>query len=107
MDIQVNTDNRIEGTMALEQEVEERLRDRLTTRFGDRLTRIEVHVRDIDGENNRPDGVEATLEARPANGDPIKVSDRAGEPMQAVNAALGKLVTRFDSVFGKADRVRW
>lgn len=106
MDIRFNTDNAIEGCADMAQAVEDRLTERLETRFGSRLTTIEVHVRDVDGDSNRSDGVEARLEARPRNGEPIFVAERAEKPMEAVNAALGTLVTRLDTVFGKADRHR-
>lgn len=106
MDIRFNSDNAINGSAEMAQAVEERLTERLETRFGSRLTTIEVHVRDVDGDSNRSDGVEARLEARPKNGDPIFVAERGEKPMEAVNAALGTLVNRLDSVFGKADRHR-
>lgn len=106
MDIRFNTDNAIEGSSNLANEVEQRLTERLNTRFGSRLTTIEVHVRDVDGTSNRDDGVEAMIEARPMNGRPIAVAERRAEPMAAVNAALGTLVDRLDAIFGKADRHR-
>ncbi|WP_158094295.1 HPF/RaiA family ribosome-associated protein [Erythrobacter donghaensis] len=106
MDIRFNTDNATAGSADMAQAVEERLTERLDARFGERLTTIEVHVRDVDGDSNRPDGIEARLEARPKNGDPIFVAERGEKPMDAVNAALGTLVTRLDTVFGKADRHR-
>ena len=106
MDIHFNSDNAVEGTSELATEVRDRIRDRLDTRFGSRLTRIEVHVRDIDGTSNRADGIEAMIEARPANGDPVAVTGNGADPMQAVNAALGPMVSRLDAMFGKADRHR-
>ncbi len=106
MDIRFNSDNAIEGSADMAQAVEQRLTERLETRFGSRLTTIEVHVRDVDGDSNRADGVEARLEARPRNGEPIFVAERAEKPLEAVNAALGTLVNRLDTVFGKADRHR-
>ncbi|MCX9148242.1 HPF/RaiA family ribosome-associated protein [Erythrobacter sp. WG] len=106
MEIRFNSDNAIEGSADMAQAVEERLTERLETRFGSRLTTIEVHVRDVDGDSNRADGVEARLEARPRDGQPIFVAERAEKPLEAVNAALGTLVTRLDTVFGKADRHR-
>ena len=106
MDIRFNSDNAIEGSAELADSVRERITERLDTRFGARLTTVEVHVRDVDGDSNRKDGVEARLEARPKNGEPIFVSGRAAEPFEAVNAALGTMVGRLDKVFGKADRHR-
>lgn len=106
MNVHFNSDNATPLDADFAARVEERLTERLDERFGSRLTRIEVHVRDVDGDTNGPRGLEAQLEARPANGAPIVVTERASEPMQAVNAALGTLVNRLDSVFGKADRHR-
>lgn len=106
MDIQFSSDNSLNCSSDMAEEVRERIQGRLDTRFGSRLTRIEVHVRDVDGTNNRPDGIEAMIEARPANGKPIAVTARGGKPLQAVNSALGEMANRLDSVFGKADRHR-
>lgn len=106
MDIRFNTDNAIDGSAEMTQAVQERITERLETRFGSRLTTIEVHVRDVDGDSNRADGVEARLEARPKNGQPIFVAERAEKPLEAMNAALSTMVARLDKVFGKADRHR-
>lgn len=106
MEIQFNSDNAVDGTGDLGTEVRERIVERLDERFGTRLTRVEVHVRDIDGTSNGPEGIEAMIEARPSNGSPIAVTARNSGPMEAVNSALGTLVGRLDAVFGKADRHR-
>lgn len=106
MEIRFNSGNAIDGSEEMAEAVTERLTERLETRFGSRLTTIEVHVRDIDGDSNRSDGVEARLEARPKNGEPIFVEERGAEPLEAVNAALGTLVNRLERVLGKADRHR-
>ncbi|WP_439538383.1 HPF/RaiA family ribosome-associated protein [Sphingomonas sp.] len=105
MDFQFNSDNRIEGSDVMAEQAEARARERLT-RFEGRLTRVEVHVRDIDGTTNGAEGVEAAIEARPAGAQPVAVTDRGAKPEAAINGALKKLVTRLDSDFGKADRVR-
>jgi ribosome-associated translation inhibitor RaiA len=105
MDFQFNSDNRIEGSDVMAEQAEARVRERLT-RFEGRLTRVEVHVRDIDGTTNGAEGVEAAIEARPAGAQPVAVTDRGAKPEAAINGALKKLVTRLDSDFGKADRVR-
>lgn len=106
LEIQFNSDNAVNGNDDLSAQARERISERLSERFGSRLTRIEVHVRDIDGTSNGPEGIEATIEARPSNGSPIVVTARNSSPMEAVNSALGTMVTRLDAVFGKADRHR-
>lgn len=60
-------------------------------------------MRDIDDTSNGPDGIEAIIKARPSNGSPIAVGARNHGPLEAVNSALGTLVTRLDGVFGRSD----
>ncbi|MFN7055871.1 HPF/RaiA family ribosome-associated protein [Hyphomonas sp.] len=106
MDIQFNTGNKVDGDARMGAHVEARLRERLA-RFERRLSRIEVHIRDTDGTRREgPDGIEATIEARPKSGDPIAVTERRESPEAAFSAAVQTLVARMDAVFGKSDRLR-
>ena len=106
MDFVFNTDNQLPGTADSGEAVERLIRERLTPRFVDRLTRVEVRLRDLDGERNGGDSIEALIEARPRGGDPMIATDRSRNSGTAVRGALGKLVAQLDSSFGKADRVR-
>lgn len=47
--VQINTDTRVDGTEATSDAIEDRLRER-RSRFGDRLTRVEMRIRDVDGD---------------------------------------------------------
>lgn len=106
MDFQFNTGNAVPGDARIEEHFETRIRERLA-RFEPRLSRIEVHVRDIDGTRREsPQGIEAMIEARPKQGDPLSATDRGPNTEQAIGAALQKLVARLDATFGKSDRVR-
>jgi hypothetical protein len=106
MDFQFNTGNKIDGDARMEAHFETRIRERLA-RFEPRLSRVEVHVRDIDGtRRSGPEGVEAVIEARPKDGAPLAVTERGATPEEAVGSALQTLVGRLDATFGKADRVR-
>jgi hypothetical protein len=106
MDFQFNTGNKVDGDARMDEHFETRFRQRLA-RFESRLSRIEVHVRDVDGtRRSGPEGIEAGIEARPKSGDPIRVTEHGATPEAAVGAALQTLVARLDSIFGKADRVR-
>lgn len=103
--VQINTDNRVEGTETTNGAIEERLRERLS-RFGDRVTRVEMHIRDVDGDRNGARGIEAKLEARPAGGQPIVVTDQGASIDAAVAGVLRKAVEILDRSFGKQDAVR-
>lgn len=103
--IQVNTDNRVEGTEAANAAIEARIRERLA-RFADRLTRIELHIRDVDGDRNGGQGMEATLEARPAGGQPIVVNAQASSIDSAVADVVRKAVDILNRAFEKQDAVR-
>lgn len=103
--VQINTDNRIEGSDGSNVAIEERVRERLS-RFADRLTRVEVHLRDVDGDRNGGQGIEAKLEARPAGGQPIAVTDQASSIVSALAGVVRKAVDVLDRAFGKQDAVR-
>jgi hypothetical protein len=98
--VQINTDNRIEGTDTANAAIEARIRERLS-RFADRLTRIEVHLRDVDGDRNGGQGIEAKLEARPAGGQPVVVNEQAASVDSAVTGVVRKAADFLDRAFGK------
>jgi ribosomal subunit interface protein len=91
MQIQVNTDRHIDGT----QDLKDRVRDvvaRAVERFGERITRIEVHLSDENsGARGGPDDMRCRLEARLAGVDPMTVSHQAATVDQAVAGAADKL----------------
>ena len=103
--VQINTDNRIEGSDDAAAAIEERVRERLS-RFGDRLTRVEVHLRDVDGDRNGPKGIEAKIEVRPAGGQPLVATGDGADSDAAVAGALRKAVDVLDRSFSKQDMVR-
>lgn len=103
--VQINTDNRIAGSAGFSQAMETRLRERLD-RFSSRLTRVELHVRDVDGTTNGANGVEAKLEVRPAGGAPLLTTAQGPDPDAALAGALRKIVELLDRAFGKQDAVR-
>lgn len=103
MDIQFNTSNAISGTEDLATKITEQMQDRLS-RFEDRLTRLEVHISDVNGPKGGGDDITCRIEARPRGGDPVTVSAQAGEVEVAARQASSKMVSLLDSHFGKADR---
>ncbi|MFN6934615.1 MAG: HPF/RaiA family ribosome-associated protein [Tsuneonella sp.] len=103
--VQINTDSRVDGSDAASGALEEQVRERLI-RFSERLTRVEVHLRDRGGDRNGPEGVEVSIEIRPSGGQPIVVSDRAPDSGSAMAGALRKAIDSLDRVVSKKDAVR-
>lgn len=99
MQIQVNTDNTIEGREPLVEKIETMVGDGLS-RFADRITRVEIHVSDVNaskaGEDKR-----CLIEVRPNGLDPVVTTDQAETIEQAVRSAMHKMVSLLDSAFGK------
>lgn len=100
MFIQVNTDNQVDGHARLLARLEAMARDRLE-RFGERITRVEIHVRDLNGPADSPELIRAQVELRPAGRRPLSASDTAGDVESAVTGALDKAATAFDRQIGR------
>jgi hypothetical protein len=104
MIVQVNTDRNIEGSSERTQRIEATLRGDLE-RFGDRITRIEVHLRDRNSDKKGgSDDMDCLLEARLAGFQPLAVSHRAATVDEAVDGAVGKLKRSIESTLGRAER---
>jgi ribosome-associated translation inhibitor RaiA len=102
MHVQVNTDNAIEGRDKLTREIQATVEQALG-RFGDRLTRVEVHLKDANSHKGGPDDKHCTVEARPDGMQPVAVTEAAATPEQAAAGAVKKLRTTLDRTFGKLD----
>jgi len=103
MQVQFNSDSSVMGTANVATRIEAQLRDRLS-RFEDRLTRIEVHVRDVNSSKHGADDKHCTIEARPRGGKPIGVTAHAAKVDDAARKAGNVLVQRLERHFGKADK---
>ncbi|NLW97478.1 MULTISPECIES: HPF/RaiA family ribosome-associated protein [Luteimonas] len=99
--IQLNTDNHIDGTDALEERVNAMLEQQLG-RYFPRLSRIEVFLSDTNSPVKS--GVadkRCALEARLKNDDPVGTSHDADTMEQAIRGACDKLRTVLDTRIGK------
>jgi len=100
MQIQINSDNVIKAQAGTIAAMEALLHDKLD-RFAPRLTRLEVHLKDVNSTSaGAPDTV-CTLEARPNGLDPLTVESNGATIDQAVAAAAAKMITTLDRTFGK------
>ena len=102
MQIQVNTDNNVEGRDELARRVEAGIEAALS-RFSDQITRVEVHLGDESA--GRPSGSDkrCMLEARPRGRAPVAVTNSADTLDEAFRGATDKLKRLFESDFGRLD----
>lgn len=66
-------------------------------RFEDHLTRIEVHLSDVNAAKGGERDKRCLVEARPTGKPPIAVSHQAATVPMAMNGALGKLGRALDT----------
>lgn len=102
MQIQVNTDNFIHG----DARVEEVARLAVTSDLGhfkDRLTRVEVHIKDQNADKHGPEHIRCTIEARPRGLGPMAAHHDAADIQAALKGAAKKLRGRLSSEFEKLD----
>jgi ribosome-associated translation inhibitor RaiA len=106
MQIQVNTDRHIEGG----EELKARVRDvvgRALDRFGERITRVEVHISDVNsGVRGGSDDIRSRMEARLAGLRPLSVTHHAATVDQAVAGAADKLQTTVGRSVDKLQRTK-
>ncbi len=102
MQIQVNTDNFIHGDERVV-EISEAAVEADLGYFSDRLTRIEVHLKDQNADKHGPDHIRCTMEARPRGMDPIAAHHDAADIRAALKGAAKTLRGRLNSTFAKLD----
>ncbi|WP_119353235.1 HPF/RaiA family ribosome-associated protein [Azohydromonas sediminis] len=101
MQIQLNTDNHVHGEASLATWVEAELKDRLA-RFRDHVTRIEVHLSDVNAARTDGQDKRCKLEARLAGRQPVAVQHDAAKVAEAVHGAADKLARMLDTTLGRA-----
>lgn len=105
MDIQFNTASSVEGKQALEAYMSETITEALA-RFSDKITRIEVHVSDQNGDKKSPNDKKCVIEARLKGMDPIAVTATGDTIKIAVTSAITKVKAALDTAVGKLTNKR-
>jgi ribosome-associated translation inhibitor RaiA len=90
MQIQVNTDNHIEGSEELTREVESIVEGTLG-RFDEWITRVVVQLSDEDGPKDHGNAIRCEMEARPEGHQPLNVTHQAATMDQALKGCVKKL----------------
>ena len=102
--IQINTDRNIGADKVEAGRVEDKLR-RALDRFGEQVTRVELHLRDENSDKKASaEDKRCQLEVRLAGRQPISVSHAAATVEQAVDGAVEKARRALESALGRADR---
>ena len=100
MQININADKTIDRHAGLDEHVQTVVSNALH-RFGEQITRVEVHLSDnlvqksADGDNR------CLMEARVTGYQPIAVSDHAATLHQAIGGSAEKLKRAIDSALGR------
>jgi hypothetical protein len=100
MQVQVNSSETVKGSEELDLWVEREVRQALE-RFAEHLTRVEVHLDDVNAGKSGPDDKVCTLEVRPAGRDPQAVTHSADSLERALKGAAKKMRTVLDSSLGR------
>lgn len=80
--------------------VESRVRGTLSW-LGGRITRVDVHVRDENGDKGGGNDKRCVMEARLRGRQPVAVSHHAATVEEAVGGAAGKLRAFLESIVGR------
>ncbi len=100
MHIEVSTDNSINGSEALTNEITG-LVQRDLAYLDEHITRIEVHLSDANAGKSGPDDMHCMLEARLKGQQPVVVKHAAETLERATKGAASKLKSSLESIVGK------
>ena len=100
MQIQFNTDKNVTGNEELIASSNTLIAEELR-RFSQKITRVEVHLSDEDGNKKGFNDKRCIMEARHAGMKPIAVTDHANTHEQAIIGAINKLKISLEKVTGR------
>jgi ribosome-associated translation inhibitor RaiA len=102
MQVLVNSDHHITSSESVAERVATILLDSVD-RFADRLTRVEVHLNDVNGPKHGERDKRVTMEARVAGRAPVAVTNEAASLLEAIEGASRKLERALEHAFGRLD----
>ncbi len=103
MKIQVNSDKTIAVDTSLTRFVNGEV-SRVLGRFARRLTRVEVHLSDVDSRKTGQADKRCLIEVRPAGARPLSASAKATKMASAVGEAVGKMQRSLTTFFSRRGR---
>ncbi len=105
MQIQINTDSSIEGSEELTAQVKGAV-EKALDRFSDRVTRVEVHLSDVNSDKSGEDDKRCMMEVRLEGRQPTAVTHQAPTLDQAVAGAAGKLKRSVEHTLDRESTLR-
>ena len=99
MHIEFSTDNTVAGNEELAAHVKSVVEQTLG-RFSDRISRVEVHLSDLNGQKGGHDDKRCMMEVRLDGRQPSAVTDEADTFDRAISGAAGKLKRSVESTLG-------
>jgi|SRR5665647_631448 len=100
MHIDVSTDNNTEGSEKLTAHIQDVVETALE-RFSKRITRVEVHLSDVNSLKGGPGDIRCVMEVRLEGRPPIAVTSQEAGVDQAITAASHKLKRLVESTLGR------
>ncbi len=101
MQILLHSDPNTDGSHLMAEHLSAVVKDALD-RFGERITRVEAHLSDVNGQaKTGTDAIHCTLEARLIGLDTIVVKAHADSAHQAIDGAVRKLKRAVDTEIAK------
>ena len=100
MQIQINTGHNIDGREALAARFTTVVQSALD-RYSDRITRVEVHLSDENGQKHGADDKRCMIEARLEGHQPLAVTHHAATLAQAVDGAADKILKLIEHTLGR------
>lgn len=100
MIIQLNTDKNLDLHEAFSKKLEALLTEELS-RFSEHITRLEVHLSDVNGSKKGINDKRCLLEARLEGRQPIAVTALDNTYDLAVSSAIDKITTSLETLVGR------
>lgn len=98
----VNTNHSINGSASLNERVETIVANSVD-RFADRITRVEVHLSDANGDKHGARDKCCAIEARLGGLSPVFVSHEAPTLLEAIETAADKLERALEHTLGRLE----
>lgn len=105
MNIEVRTDNHIENTARMIDYVRSQLSSEFG-RFSEKITHIEVHFSDLNGDKGGDQDKKCMIEAKASGLHAIAVTHKAGNIDHALDGAIEKLHHSLEHAFAKSHGAR-